>query len=522
MLRAARGVADAVERLAGGRVGEGPVGVVALAGGGDNGGDALYAAAMLARDGLEVRAALLSDHPHARALAEAQAAGVDVRRLPLPLDEGVPGWLTADLWVDGLTGTGLRGPLREPLAAAVRELGRAARLAGTRIVAVDVPSGSGAEDGTVPGAVLPADHTVTMGAVKTPLLLPPAAQYAGSVETVDLGLDAGAHGEGAPSAEVLRPEASDVALMLRVPGPFDHKYTRGVVTVAAGSDTYPGAGVLAVMGALGAGPGMVRLESSGRTSRIVLDRHPGVVTASGRSQAAVVGSGLDSEIEHRALSVARRALGRGIPLVLDAGALGFVSALRTDPGPLAGVVLTPHAGEAATLLAELEDRPVERDDVEARPLAGARRLAELTGATVVLKGSVTLVVGADGRVFSLEGTTGWAGVAGSGDVLAGVMGSLLAQRRAEEERGGDPLDVALTAACAVWIHAEAARLAAGADPAGPAQALGAPIQADELASAVPAVIGGLVRVAQEERRTRRRRTWAQTRDEAPSAPAARL
>ncbi|WP_312347954.1 NAD(P)H-hydrate epimerase, partial [Actinomyces sp.] len=213
MLRAARGVADAVEHLGGGEAT-----VVALVGGGDNGGDALHAAAMLARDGSEVRAALLSAHPHSRALAEARSAGVDIRELSLPLDEGVPTWLQGDIWIDGLTGTGLTGPLREPLAGAVGALGRAARRWGTRIVAVDVPSGSCAVDGTLPGAVLRADHTVTMGAFKTPLLLPPAAQYAGTLEVVDLGTDVGgarrahgAEGEGSALVEVLRPEDVDVA-----------------------------------------------------------------------------------------------------------------------------------------------------------------------------------------------------------------------------------------------------------------------------------------------------------------------
>ncbi|MGO3796029.1 MAG: bifunctional ADP-dependent NAD(P)H-hydrate dehydratase/NAD(P)H-hydrate epimerase [Pauljensenia sp.] len=605
MVRAARGVADAVERLGGGAST-----VVALVGGGDNGGDALHAAAMLARTGSDVRAALFSDHPHPRALAEARDAGVDIRAFPLPprgseegggthgvrdaagsalgpgadeggpdrrgpgpgpgedsaagaggatesatgsgpargIDEGVPTWLQGDIWIDGLTGTGLSGPLREPLAAVVHDLGDAAQRWGTRIVAVDVPSGSCTADGTLPGAVLRADHTVTMGACKTPLLLPPAAQYAGTLETVDLGIDvgtarraggtsrasthdrvtggveggqhpAGVGGESpatgtesteddaSTTLEVLRPEDVDVALTLRAPGPFDHKYTRGVVTVAAGSDTYPGAGVLATMGALGAGPGMVRLESAGRTARIVLDRHPGVVTASGRSQAAVVGSGLDADIEPRALAVARRALGRGIPLVLDAGALAFVAALLEDHGSLDRVVLTPHAGEAATLLSHLEDRAVERSEVEAAPLVAARRVVALTGATVVLKGSVTLVVGGDTRVLSVAGDTGWTGVAGSGDVLAGVLASLLAQRRAEEELGGALVDIPLTAASAVWIHAHAARIAARVDAAGHVAVPGMPIQADDLAGAVPVVIGRLLRVAEEERLRRRRDAW---------------
>lgn len=557
MLRAARGVADAVERLGGPSAT-----VVALVGGGANGGDALHAAAMLVRRGLDVRVALLSDHPHPRALAAAVAAGVDIRDLPLPLDEGAPGWLAGDLWIDGLTGTGLRGPLREPLAGAVRALGRARKVWRTRVVAVDVPSGCLAADGTLDGEVLGADHTVTMGAAKTPLFLPPAAQYTGTVDVVDLGLDLGsavgtapgpapapgpaggpgpdpdagpapalvpapgptptpaAEAGGAPGGprEVLRPEAADIALTLRVPGAFDHKYTRGVVTVAAGSDTYPGAGVLATMGALGMGPGMVRLESAGRTARIVLDRHPGVVTASGRSQAALLGSGLDAEIEPRIQAVARRALARGIPLVLDAGALGFVAGLVEEHGSLDRVVLTPHAGEAATLLSRLEDREVGRPEVEADALAALGRLVTLTGATVVLKGSVTLVSSPDGRVFSVAGTTGWTGVAGSGDVLAGAMASLLSQRRAEEERGGAPVDIPFTAAAAVWIHARAALLAAGQDPRNPTASAGSPIQAEDLAGMLPGVVAGLLEEAAEVHHHRRRTGWDRSPEPSRSDP----
>lgn len=609
MLVAAEAVADAVQRT-----GEDTQTVLALVGGGDNGGDALHAAALLAGRGLKVRAALLTDHPHLRALAAARTAGVDIRSLapwaPPPgdgavaaqgqaqgegqgqgdrrvlaggraVDEGdtgvppqpgpvgtggedhavdtgraeggdtrpedrVPTWMEADTWIDGLTGTGLRGALREPMAGTVSALGRAARTWGTRIIAVDVPSGACTEDGTLPGVVLRADHTVTMGALKTTLVLPPAAQYAGTLEVVDLGLpdlsgqvgDAvqdgsvstrdesggaqtlggaqalggdqalGERAKSAPPSPILRLLDVDVAGQLRVPGPFDHKYTRGVVTVAAGSDTYPGAGVLATMGALGVGPGMVRLEAAGRTARIVLDRHPGVVTASGRAQAAVVGSGLDAEIEPRALAVARRALGRGIPLVLDAGALGFVAGLRQDHGPLSRVVLTPHAGEAAVLLAQLEDRSVERSEVEARPLVTARRLVELTGSTVVLKGSVTLVVCPDGRVFSVAGETGWAGVAGSGDVLAGVMGSLVAQRRAEEEQGGDRLDLGLCAACAVWMHARAALVAAGVGHGHPGGTPGRPVQAEEVAGVLGEVVAQLLDLGEADLRRRRREAWA--------------
>lgn len=503
MERAARGVADAVVRLGGGSSS-----VVALVGGGDNGGDALMAAAMLAEGDVAVRVALLSDHPHARGLARAHAAGVDVRSLALPPEAGVvPDWMCADLWIDGLTGTGLSGALREPLASTVRALAVSARAWGTRVVAVDVPSGSCTADGTLPGAVLPATHTVTMGALKTGLVLPPAALEAGTLEVVDLGLDMGAGPDGALGA--WRPEIGDVAAALVVPGPHDHKYTRGVVTIAAGSATYPGAGVLAVEGALGVGPGMVRLESESPVAALVLARHPGVVTMSGRSQAVVIGSGLDTSTAPRARAIAESAEASGLPVVLDAGALALVPALLGSRDRLPGAVLTPHAGEAASLLAELTGTAVTRGEVEAATLDALRRLVELTGATVVLKGAVTLVGGVDGRVLSVDGGPGWTGVAGAGDVLAGIVGGLAAQGRAREELGGDPVDLPATAACAVWIHARAAASASGVcpDEGGRVAHPGHPIEAEDIARAIPKVVAEVIEAGLARRAAERAEVW---------------
>lgn len=504
MERAARGVADAAGRLAG------PTGtVLALVGGGDNGGDALMAAAMLAGQDQPVAVALLGEHPHARALARAHNAGVDVRALRLPLEGGaVPDWMCADLWIDGLTGTGLRGTLREPLASAVEALADAARRWGTRVVAVDVPSGVAGADGTLGGVVLPATHTVTMGALKTNLVLPPAALEAGSVEVVDLGLDMGEDAADANLAQVWRLETQDIARVLVVPGPRDHKYTRGVVTVAAGSATYPGAGVLAVEGALGVGPGMVRLESEPPVSALVLARHPGVVTMSGRSQAVVIGSGLDTSTQPRARAIAESALAAGLPVVLDAGALALVPDLVRSRDGLSGAVLTPHAGEAAALLGELTGERIPRAVVEARSLEVVRRLVALSGATVLLKGGVTLVGAPDGRLFSVPGGPGWTGVAGAGDVLAGVLGGLAAQGRAREELGGPRLDLPVTVACAAWIHARAATRASGVvDEGGRARGIGHPIQATDIAAALSAVVEEVLEVEAHARCEERATRW---------------
>nr|NLD40100.1 hypothetical protein [Actinomycetales bacterium] len=303
--------------------------VLALVGGGNNGGDALYAAADLARRGLTVHAALCSPAVHPAGLAAARAAGVRIAPvvaadrstdLPLLLDRAA----RSGIWLDGLAGIGLAGPLREPLAGIVEALAaeKAASPDEPVVIAIDVPSGVG-DDGAVRGPLLPADVTVTMGAAKPGLLLPPAAAYAGELQIVELGL---------PLAEaehrVERLDAADVADLYPWPRRADHKYTRGVLGIWAGSERYPGAAALCVDGALAAGPGMVRYLGSapGLTAA-----HPEAVTVPGRIQAAVVGSGMDEAAAVRA--ALDESLARGVPVVVDAGALqelGAVLGLRVD------------------------------------------------------------------------------------------------------------------------------------------------------------------------------------------------
>ena len=197
-----------------------------LAGGGDNGGDALYAAARLAARGMSVKA-FVPGRAHEGGLAAALRAGVRLAEL----EEA----RRADVWIDGLVGIGARGPLREPLASHVRAL--SGMRSGQRVVAVDVPSGIGTDDGTVPGPVLDCDLTVTMGAPKPGLYLEPARRHAGRVEVADIGLSL-----GEPALVSLQEE--DARGMWPVPGPDSHKYTRGVLGVMAGSRRYPGAGFL--------------------------------------------------------------------------------------------------------------------------------------------------------------------------------------------------------------------------------------------------------------------------------------
>ncbi|MFP3714737.1 bifunctional ADP-dependent NAD(P)H-hydrate dehydratase/NAD(P)H-hydrate epimerase [Puerhibacterium sp. TATVAM-FAB25] len=492
-----------------GELADGPVRgarAVLLVGAGNNGGDALHAGAHLAVRGMAVTALLVDARAHAGGLAALRRAGGRV--VPLHEPAGRRRWdavlddvAAADVVLDGLVGIGAQGPLRglaAELVAGLRERlggdddrggagggGAGGGGGGGRpwVVAVDAPSGIGVDDGTVPGPVLPADRTVTFGAAKPGLLLPPATHLTGRGAVVDLGLDLPAAG-----AAVARLEDADVARAWPVPGPTDHKYTRGVVGVVAGTATYPGAAVLASSAAVHAGAGMVRYLGPEAVGRAVVAARPEVVTATGRVQAWVLGSGLPAEgPDDGQRGRARAALaaatgadepsdggGHGpVPVVADAGALGLLDA----PCP-PWVVVTPHAGELATLLsARGED--VERADVEAEPLRWARRAHELLGATVLLKGGATVVVG-PGGAYAQADAPGWLATAGAGDVLAGLLGTMLAGRSAEVV--ARPERAAEVAAAAALVHGRAAERA---NPGGPVAAL-------DVAGALPATVAGLL------------------------------
>ncbi|MET0998022.1 MAG: NAD(P)H-hydrate dehydratase [Marmoricola sp.] len=429
MQRAATGLAVAIMDLLGSVY---AARVLLLVGAGDNGGDALWAGAMLARRGVAVEAVLLSDQAHVEGLAALRAGG---GRTVALADAHRP-----DVVVDGIVGIGGRPGLRDDAAAAL------AAFAGATVVAVDVPSGVDVDTGRLDGDHVTADLTVTFGTHKVAHLVDQAAQTCGVVHLVDLGLDL-------PPAPVEALQPVDVARLLPVPGPFDHKYSRGVVGVRAGSDTYPGAAVLCTSGAATGLAGMVRyLGSAADTVRA---RHPEVVVADGRVQAWVVGSGGDADAED-ALS---EALADGVPTVVDADALSHVERGAPD------LVLTPHAGELARMLG------AERAEVEADQLGFARRAAVEYDAVVLLKGRRTLIARPDGRVRVTTSGVPWLAVAGAGDVLAGVIGSLLAA-------GLDPWDAASVGS---WLHGAAAALASG----------GGPMAAGDVADAVSEVVRDL-------------------------------
>ena len=442
MRRAATGLAGAIaaelRRRTGGLAGRS---VCAVIGSGDNGGDALWAATFLRRRGVAASAILLNpDHTHAGALAAFRAAGGRVVQTPVP---------ATDLVIDGVVGISGTGPLR-PAAADVFATIAAA---GIPVVAVDIPSGIDVHTGAIAGPAVRAALTVTFGGLKPVHALADC----GRVELIDIGLDL-------PGSDLLGLEAADVRACWPVPGPHDDKYTQGVVGIAAGSAAYPGAAILCSGAAVAATSGMVRY--AGAAAAEVLAQWPEVVAvpevaAAGRVQAWVVGPGLGTD--EAAVTALMWVLNTDLPVIVDADALTILSAHPHLVGKReAPTVLTPHAGEYARLAtgAGLPATSVP-SEVGADRVAAARRLADTLGATVLLKGNVTVIAeprSAGGLTYLNPAGGSWAATAGSGDVLSGIIGALLAAG----------LPPGRAAAAAAFVHARAAN-ASAADP-GPAPA----------------------------------------------------
>ncbi|MDX6418509.1 MAG: ADP-dependent NAD(P)H-hydrate dehydratase / NAD(P)H-hydrate epimerase [Trebonia sp.] len=517
MQRAAAGLAAVCADLL--RAGGGGVygaRVVVLAGTGDNGGDALYAGERLARRGASVTALRAGAHLHAEGSMALVGAGGRVIGVAPPRDPGatrvdlggpagnrgqdrydvghearsVIGH--ADLIIDGMLGIGGKGGLREPYAT-LAQLAENARHAIT--VAVDLPSGIDADTGAVAGPAVRADVTVTFGAVKPGLLIDPGAGHAGVVEFIDIGL--GPYLDGPPEASA--PQGRDIAALLPRPTAESDKYRRGVLGLLAGSDRFTGAALLATGGAVRGGAGMVRLVTFPGAAAAVRQVHPEViitelagdtrirsessaVSASdssprfpddvGRVQAWAVGSGMgtDDAAARRLAAV----LATSLPVLIDADGLTLLARNRELLPRPAPTLLTPHAGELGRLL------DADPADIEARRLEHARRAATMLGACVLLKGSTTVVAPPDGLDPVLVNTTGtpWLATAGTGDVLAGLAGSLLAQ-------GLLPPQAAI---CAAYLHGLAARLAAagdGDDDGDGGLPGAAPIGAADLITALP-------------------------------------
>ena len=424
MRRAAFGLAGALTRELQSRTG-GVAGrhVCAVIGSGDNGGDALWAATFLRRRGVMASAIVLNaERVHRVALAAfTRSGGRIVQSIPQ----------ATDLVLDGVVGISGSGPLRPDAAAVFADVDAA----GIPVVAVDVPSGIDVQTGAAEGPHVHAALTVTFGGYKPVHALGDC----GRVELVDIGLEL-------PPSDVRSLESADVAARWPVPDARDDKYSQGVTGVMAGSSTYPGAAILCTGAAVAATSGMVRY--AGTAAAEVVSHWPEVIAtrsanSAGRVQAWVVGPGLGTD--EAGAAALWFVLGTDLPVIVDADALTILAA---HPGVLEGrkapTVLTPHAGE----FARLAGHPPGDDRIGA-----TRRLADAFGATVLLKGNVTVIAEPGGPVYLNRAGQSWAATAGSGDVLSGVIGALLAS--------GVPAGEA--AANAAFVHARAAGLSA-ADP----------------------------------------------------------
>ncbi|UKK85021.1 NAD(P)H-hydrate epimerase [Sphingopyxis sp. BSN-002] len=411
MDRAGAAVADIAWRMAAGAP------ILILCGPGNNGGDGYVAAALLAERGASVRVAALA--PPTTDLAKAARAkwtgeieAIDGHLLPAPVV------------VDSLFGVGLTRPLADELAA------RLSRFADKRIIAVDVPSGveaDGNEDWNPP---LAADVTVALGALKPAHVLLPASQHMGRVMLAAIGIEADRTVRTLPRTISATPDA------------HSHKFNRGMMLVKAGP--MAGAGDLAAAAGLRAGAGYVVLsgaESKSFSAIIAEDAvRYGERLEDKRLGVVVIGCGYPASDSLGADVVA--ALDAGKPLVLDAAAIdAALPRLRARRGGVSAI-LTPHEGEFARAFPGLGGSKIER----------AKAAASDSGAVVIYKGADTVIAAPDGRVVAAWPGSPWLATAGTGDVLAGACGAMLA-------RGGDSFDAAVAAVG--WHIAQATRIGPG-------------------------------------------------------------
>lgn len=439
MERAGRGICDVLD--AGGWLDSGDP-VLLVCGKGNNGGDGLVVARLLAEAGLTCRVLLLAPRDQ---LSDDARANLD--RLPRAValhQEPADTWperlreLAAGcaLVVDAIFGTGITPPVREPHAGLLAALDQL----DVPVAAVDMPSGVSGDDGAADPLAVTADLTVTLGLPKLGLLMPPGRDHVGELHVVDIGIEDQAVADHAPRREVLAlPEYR--ALLPDRPGDV-HKYDVGGLLTVAGSRAYCGAATLCGLGALRAGVGLLTmlvpegLEASLRVSlpEAIVRALPATVSGTlapvmvqdeddllWKKTALAVGPGLGTDRQTDGW-VCRLVERCGLPLVLDADGLGAFTRLHRTPTFAAEqVVLTPHAGELARLLG------VTADEVMARRFDLVPELAARWQAVLLLKGSPTVIGTPDGTVYVNPSGDDTLARGGTGDVLTGIIGSLLAQ-----------------------------------------------------------------------------------------------
>lgn len=437
--------------------------VLGLIGTGNNGGDTLYALAALAPRGVRITAVLSGEGAHPEALAAFNRAG---GRLAGP--DGLAELLDrVDLLLDGVLGLGASRPVELPAIPA-----------DLRVLACDLPSGIDADTGQARGQVPGAHTTVTFGALKTGLIAGDGHLAAGNIRVADIGLTG-----HLPEPEAWVIEDHDVAQILHEQHPgwragSVHKYRRGVLGLIAGSDAYPGAALLSASAAVAAGLGMLRTVVPDAVGTALLSTAPEAVPLSqaelkqlgvrsrrndksttSRIGAWALGPGLDPGQTNDALS---QALASELPAVIDAGALAAIS-----PGAGEGRwILTPHAGELSALLSRI-GLHISTAEITADPLRWARWTAVSYDAVVLLKGPATVCAGPDGYTLVSHAGGAELATAGSGDVLTGLLGSLLAAAGPSP----DARSLVRLAAAGAHLHGRAGALAAAGGPFGAATLL---------------------------------------------------
>ena len=456
---AGRAVADAVKR----RWSDGTI--VVLAGPGNNGGDGWVAARFLRDAGYRVTVALHGDRDRLRGDAGAAADrfdGVVVQAAP-------DVFAGAGLIVDALYGAGVRLPLSADAIGLVEAVNRS----GAIVVAVDLPSGVEGEGGSVSGAAVEADETVTFFRLKPGHLLLPGRLHCGSVSLAQIGIAEAAIDQIRPCTHLNHPKLWMSALPS--PGLDRHKYDRGHTLVVSGPPSATGAARMVASAALRIGSGLVSLASppsalavnaAHLTAVMVrrMDGHDGLrdLLADERFNAVVLGPGLGvSEQSARLAETVLRARRR---VVLDADALTSFGAFpdRLFEAIARGreTVITPHEGEFTRLFPDLGS---------GSKLARARAAAARSGAVVLLKGADTVIAAPDGWAAINDNAPAWLATAGAGDVLSGIVAGLLAQ--------GMPAHLA--AAAAAWVHGRAAEL------------FGRGLIAEDLPDVIPTVLDDL-------------------------------
>ena len=448
MQRAAKGLAE----VAAARLPQGGSRVTVLVGNGGNGGDALFAAARLAIENLNVVVVLTGSSEHEAGLNAARDASVVVTewRSGSPASEVRDALAEADMVIDGILGIGARPGLPDHLTGLPDLIGSEAF-----VLAVDLPSGCDPA-GQVYADSLYADETVTFGMAKPVHLMPATEQTIGLLTVIDIGV------LEPKTIAVQRISHNDILDLWPLPGPDDDKYSRGVLGVVAGGKHYTGAPIMSVTAAVTAGVGMVRYIGPDAPTNLLRQLVPEAIFGDGKVHAWVIGSGLMvNDASDEEMQVARAAIASDLPVLLDAGGLDLLDSPRSGP-----TLLTPHEGELLRLAKRLGIRSEDGDeffgdDVHDAPVVVARKVADHLQATVLLKGSVTVVVSPTETglpTYTQADAPAWLATAGAGDALGGICGALLAAG----------LTSSVAGALGALVHGVAADQA---NPGGPVRAL---------------------------------------------------